>query len=135
MMLSVRVQRLRKIVMHPCNLIPASPITCGFPIVGSSPKYYRCWEVRWSNVPGQGWLAQLDAATDDVESNRRSIIDEAQVREPDPAYAVGTPGMQQSFSRLVVREMSQVAENALFQDIWIGAAQQSLTIVVRFDDE
>src|SRR5258707_5053729 len=83
---------------------------------------------------GRVGLRKLDAATDDVESNRRSIIDEAQVREPHPAYAVGTPGMQQSFSRLVVREMSQIAENALFQDIRIETAQQAMAIVVRFDD-
>src|SRR6266700_4423749 len=80
-------------------------------------------------------LRKLDATTDDVAGNRRGIIDKAQVREPDPAYAVGTPGMQQSFSSLVVREMSQVAENALFHDIWIGTAQQALAIVVCFNDE
>ena len=78
---------------------------------------------------------KLDMITHDLKCKFRGIINEAEMREPDPAYAVWAPGMQNGFGRLIVGEMTFGAENTLFQRIVIGAVQQALTIMIRLYDE
>ena len=63
-----------------------------------------------------------------IQCQARGVIGAAQVREPDPAHGIASPGAQEGLRRLVVGEMTSRTENALLQRIRIGAAQQFFAV-------
>ena len=65
-----------------------------------------------------------------LEGEFGGIIGAAEVGEPEPTYAVGAPGLQYSFCRLIVGEVAGGAEDTLLEVIGIGTAQEAFAVVV-----
>ncbi len=80
--------------------------------------------------PGGG-----DALAKVVEGESGRVVGAAEMREPEPAHAIGTPGLQDGVRRLVVGEVAGGTEDALLERLRIGDAQQTLAVVVGLDDE
>ena len=76
-----------------------------------------------------------DALAEVGEGEFGRVVGAAEVREPEPAHAVCAPGAQDGVRRLVVGEVAAGAEDALFERLRVGAAQQTLAVMVRFDDQ
>lgn len=76
-----------------------------------------------------------DALAQVVEGEFGGVVGAAEVREPEPAHAVGTPGVQDGVRRLVIGEVADGTEDALLERLRVGAAQQALAVVVGLDDE
>ncbi len=70
-----------------------------------------------------------------VEGKSGRVVGTAEMREPEPAHAIGTPGLQDGVRRLVVREVAGGTEDALLERLRVGATQQALAVMVGLDDE
>src|SRR5258708_1882283 len=79
--------------------------------------------------------SSLQTGTNSFESKPGGIISAAKMRQPQPAYAIMTPGTQNGVSGLIVREMALTAKNALFEEQGIGTTQEPFTIMVGFQNE
>ena len=77
----------------------------------------------------------LEAGAHASQSQGRCVVRTADMRQPEPAHAVWTPGTQNGISGLIVREMARATEDALFKMCWIGTAQEPLAIMIGLEDE
>ena len=65
-----------------------------------------------------------------LEGEFGGVVGAAEVGEPEPAHAIGAPGLQYGFCCLIVGEVAGGAEDALLEVIGVGAAQESFAVVV-----
>src|SRR6266487_588488 len=77
----------------------------------------------------------LQAGTNSFESKSGSVISTAEMRQPQPAYTIMTPGTQDGISGLVIREMPLTAQDAFFEKQGIGTTQKPLTVMIGFQNE
>src|SRR5689334_17967951 len=77
----------------------------------------------------------FQACTHTFNSKFWRIIGAAQMCQPQPAYTIATPGLQNSISRLIIREMSSRAKDTLFQVLRIGSTQEAFAIMIGLDNQ